>query len=323
MADVAGESSPPIERSSAPLEQAISNDSVSEYRQVRQAQRAGKEPPTIAPKAAESAPAEPVEQVALTDASPKAASEPAKPKKNADTRVQELLAERERDRSETARLRAELESLRKPAADVKAESSPAKPTPREFERFKAMPGYPQVSDFDDYGDYTIAVSDFVSSRTLAEFSQKQKDEFDRGEFRKSTEKFGASGREQFPDFDTVLGAAETAGRQWPQHVTRKVLTSEHGPALAYELAKAKDDDALYTRIADPVEFGEYVGEFLATRKAQVVAKPPVSIIKTPGPPVTLGDRAHDKASELDSAVETDDVAAYRAARLRERMAGRK
>lgn len=304
-----------------PLDQAVANDNVEQYREVRRAERAGKEPPTIAPTPAESAPAQPVDQAASTDATPKPASEPGKPKKNADTRVQELLADRDRERSETARLRTELEELRRRLPDVKpVESSPAKPSARDYERYKAMSGYPQVAEFEDYGDYTAEVSAFVSAKRLEEFSDKARQDYDRGQHRESQQRFDAKGLELFPDFREVLTAAGQAGRQWPEHVTRKVLTHEQGPAIAYALAKAKDDTALYARIADPVDFGEYVASVLAQKSAP---KPVPQKTSAPDPPMTLGSQPFDRADELETAVSEGNVANYRAMRLRQRMAGRK
>lgn len=289
---------------------------MSAFKEVRLAQRTGKPVPQVLPIAAEAAAAQPVDQAAPTGATPPAASEPAKPKKNADTRIQELLAERDRERSEVARLRAELETRRTP--DVKVESSPAKPTARDFERFKSMPGYPQVNDFDDYGDYTTEVSAFVTAKRLEEYSQKQKQEYDAGQFREAQSRFDTRGTEAFPDFREVLTAAAQAGRTWPEHVTRKVLTHDQGHAIAYALAKAKDDAALYQRIADPVDFGEYVGEVLAQRAP---VKSPVPIkTSAPEPPITLGERSHDSADEEEAAIASGDMSAFKAARLAKRVA---
>lgn len=296
-----------------PADQAVISGDQSAFKEIRLAQRTGKPVPTILPPA-ESAPAEPVEQAASTDALPKAASEPAK-KRNAETRIQELLAERDRERSEVARLRSELEQHR--PKDVKADPSPAKPSQREFERYKAMPDAPKVSDYDDYGDWNIDMAAFVNRKGLEEYTSKLKQDYDAGQHREMHGKFDAKGVEQFSDFREVLGAAGNAGRQWPDFVNRKLLTHEQGPAIAYALAQAKDDDALYQRITDPVEFGEYVAEFLAQQKTP--RKPPTKTT-APDPPFTLGSQTHDSVDEEESALQSGDQTAFKAARLRRRAA---
>ncbi len=288
------------------------------FREVRRAQRAGKPVPQVLPTSADPAPAQPVEQAASTDATPKAASEPAKPKKNADTRVQELLAERERERSEAARLRTELESLKRQLPDAKqAESSPVKQT-RDFERFKAMPDAPKLDDFNDYQDWSVEMSAFVAGKRLEEYSQKQKQEYDQGQFHESVARMEARGSEVYSDFKAAGHEASLAGRSWPEHVKRMTLTHEQGYEVAYALAKAKDDDALYARIADPVEFGMYVGEVLARKKAPASTVPQKT--KAPDPPFTLGSKPHDATDELEAAIASGDMSAFKAAKLRQRIA---
>lgn len=319
MADVQDPSSGSPETAPVdPADQAVISGDQSAFKEIRLAQRTGKPVPTILPPTAESAPAEPVEQAASTDASSKPASEPGR-KRNAETRIQELLA-RDRERSdEISRLKAQLEQRQAPK-DAPAESSPAKPSQREFERYKAMPDAPKVSDYDDYGDWNIDMAAFVNRKGLEEYTSKLKQDYDAGQHREMHGKFDAKGVEQFSDFREVLGAAGNAGRQWPDFVNRKLLTHEQGPAIAYALAQAKDDDALYQRITDPVEFGEYVAEFLAQQKTP--RKPPTRTT-APDPPFTLGSKPHDSADELDSAVESGDMYAFKQARLRARAAGQR
>lgn len=301
-------------------DQAVLNGDQAAFKEVRLAQRAGKPVPTILPTSADPAPAPPVEQAASTEA-PKAASEPAKPKKNADTRVQELLADRDRERSENARLRTENETLKRQLPDAKpAESSPAKPTTRDFERFKAMPDAPKLDEFNDYQDWSVEMAAFVAGKRLEEYSRKQQQDYDAGQFRDAQATFDAKGVAAHADFRDVLTAAAQAGRQWPEHVTRKVFTTgDQGIEIAYALGQAKDDDALYARIGDPVEFGEYVGEFLASQKAAKKSTVPQKT-SAPDPPFTLGSKPHESANELESAVESGDMHTFKAERLRRRVA---
>jgi hypothetical protein len=108
------------------VDQAVASNDVSAFREARRAERSGK---PLAPSSPDSASGEPVDQAASTDATSKPpASEPGKPKKNADTRVQELLADRARERERAERAERELAALRTgqtPPKDVPADSSTA------------------------------------------------------------------------------------------------------------------------------------------------------------------------------------------------------
>jgi hypothetical protein len=112
-----------------------------------------------APPAA-SPPAPAGDQPASTDASPVAASEPAKPK-GADARIPELLADRakERERAERAERRlAEIERQRQPPVDARPaapSAAPAglvKPDPESFAYGTSDPGYVEALT-----DYKLAV----------------------------------------------------------------------------------------------------------------------------------------------------------------------
>lgn len=268
------------------------------------------------PTKADSAPAKPVEQAASTDATPKPASEPGKPKeKGAKARSAELDPEIA-ELQEKLRLRKMLrEELDRGRDDKPADPSPApvKATQREFERYKAMPDAPKVAEYDDYGDWNIDMAAFVNRKGIEEYAQKQRQDYDAGQFRTMQAAFDTKGVEAHPDFREVLIAAAQAGRKWPEHVTRKVFTHEQGPAIAYALAQAKDDDALYQRIVDPVEFGEYVGEFLASRKAPP-KKPTLSAVpKASDPPIVLGSRPHESADPEQAAIAAGDFSSFEAA----------
>lgn len=317
MPDVQDASSASPETPLDPAEQAVANGDQAAFKEVRLAQRAGKPVPQITPYA-ESTPAKPAEQAAPTDATPKLASEPSKPEKkpsennNANTRIRELV-------SENAALKAQLEQRTAPP-DVKADPSPAKPSTREFERLKAMPDAPKIADFENFEDWSIEMAAFAAGKRLEEYSQQQKQDYDAGQFRDAQTAFDTKGLAAHADFREVLTAAAQHGRKWPEHVTRKVFTHEQGPSIAYALAKAKDDDALYQRIADPVDFGEYVAEFLAQQKLPPKPNPKTN---APDPPFTLGTRPHDSANALESAVESGDQYAFKQARLRERAASQR
>lgn len=310
MAD--GDSSTPAVEALAPLEQALANDDVTAYREVRRAERAGIELPKVEPKPAESAPAQPGDQVASTDASAKPASEPGKPK-GAKARSAELDPEIVELR-EKLKLRAMLrEELAR--GDAKpAESSPApKATSKASERFKAMADAPKLDDYQTFEDWSVDMADFAARKNLEEYSQKQRQDTEIGQFRDAEAKFDAKGVEAYPDFREVLTAAAQAGITWPEHVAKAVFTHKQGVDIAYALASAKDDHALYARLADPVEAGMVIGDILA--RLQPKTSPVSNHTRAPEPPITLGSRPHDKSDALQTAVDSDDFTAFREAKL--------
>lgn len=90
--------------------------------------------------------------------------------KDAASRISHLTWEREEAKREAARERAAREELERryaPREPVKA-AEPAKPTGRitkdELQRYKAMPDAPQEKDFEDYGDYSLALNLFATDK---------------------------------------------------------------------------------------------------------------------------------------------------------------
>lgn len=158
--------------------------------QLRQWESDGKpiaREPSSADTSADPAPAQPVEQVASTDASSSAASEPAKPEKRKgkglearktaiDADIQDL-NERLRIRAE---LRKQLDATEpKPKADATPDSSPTtadQPTEAEYKRYRSMPGAPKASEFEDLDDYAAAMGYFISSHVAKENFGKLFDE---------------------------------------------------------------------------------------------------------------------------------------------------
>ena len=130
------------------------------------------EPPTESPSPAESAPAEPVEQVASTEASPSPAPEPGTPRKsNADTRIPELLKARaaERERAERAERRlAELEARSQTQPDA-----PAVPSPAPGDAFPAFDAWAEKNPDGSYDEYLLGKFEHVQSRKQSERQQQQ------------------------------------------------------------------------------------------------------------------------------------------------------
>lgn len=321
--DVTGAASTPNEAPSmvSAVESAVASRDQAAFKEARRAERAGK--PLEPTKATASAAVTPDTPAASTDALPTPASEPGKPKdKGVSARNRELDDEiqglQERLRVRKA-LREELAQQPKGEPSAVTPAAPATPTKRDTNRFKALPGFPKSEDYDDFEEFVTAQADFIAEQRLNDFRQESQQQEQVGEFKRTTAAMLSKGRESFDDFDAVLGAADAAGMEFPPHVVRRVLSQERGHEIAYALAKQAGNRALWERIADPVEFGLFVGETLSSSKADAPSSVP-SFTQAPAPPRVLGGKPADAADPIASAVARHDVAAFRAERARERQA---
>lgn len=299
-------------------EQAIVSGDVAAYRSARQAERAGK--PLSSP--ADSTPAAPAVQAASTDASSAPASEPgtSPTKRNADTRIQELLTERHTSKERITALEREIETLRRPPVpDAPAASSPATATGDAFPEHAdwiAKPGHETRS----YEDYLDARADH-----RAEIRQRERQrETDQQQARQAAETVTRGYQDRLDtfrtdhaDFDDVIAPILTWASPNAAALVEAIQRSEAGPALAYALGQ---DQAACKRLLGlpPVVALVELGKLEA--KLTTAPPPGKPITEAPTPPTTLGRRAADPTDEADAAVAAGDVVAFRAARLKQRVA---
>ncbi|HRH29694.1 MAG TPA: hypothetical protein PKV17_13010 [Aquabacterium sp.] len=97
---------------------------------------------------------------------------------------------------------------------------------------------PTPDKFDDYGEYIEALTEWKAdekvSKALAEREVKAAAQ-QQAQTRASTwEQRQAAARTAFPDYDAVVGGSDATVAK---HVAESMQDSEHGPALAYHLAK--------------------------------------------------------------------------------------
>lgn len=100
---------------------------------------------------------------------------------------------------------------------------------------------PTPDQFDDYGDYIEALTEWKAeekiSKALTEREAKAAQQ-QQAQTRATTwEQRQAQARAAMPDYDAVLGASDAPVAA---HVAEAIQDSEHGPALAYHLAKNPD-----------------------------------------------------------------------------------
>lgn len=100
---------------------------------------------------------------------------------------------------------------------------------------------PNLADFADYEAYIEALTDWKTAQKVAEVVHSQREatvqERQRAEAMELAKGWAGKqeqARKSIPDYDEVLGEAETVVAP---HVTDAILTSDRGPEVAYHLAK--------------------------------------------------------------------------------------
>lgn len=283
---------------------------------------------------ADSSPAEPAAQASDASAAPSAAATPAKPvKKNADTRVQELLAERARDREEAARLRGQLEALQRPAPDAKPAAPSAAPTQAEYERYLAMPGAPNEADFDNYGKFTAAMSVFIADQRWQEHTAHAQQRAQREHHERAFQKTVTDATQRINDrltadptfrerIDPALLDIPPASllpegmRVGPHHVLADELLKSPVNAELLEHFSTDDGRKDWRRLCamPPTEllraFGRLEARFEGSASAPASAPVPKHVSSAPEPQIVLGARGNDSADPIAKALKDKDFERY-------------
>jgi DNA repair exonuclease SbcCD ATPase subunit len=317
-------------------DRAVASNDVSTYRAERAKERAGKPSDVVA----ESSPDKPVDQAASTEVTDPPASEPGKPRKNAESRVQELLAERarERSRAEAAERRlAELEAKQTPDVQPAAPS----PAPAAFPSYDAyLTAHPEAS----YEDYLDARAD---SRAEARYKALKQEEAQTSQRITRTESIQKRDQQFAERIQTALKAdpefltnvsddvkalkpfdaiRDSKGR-WTEQPTAKHAIAEElvsSPVAPQLMRHFTDHPEDLSRLATmhPRELLKEMGKLEARFTAPSGSRPaPKTVTDAPEPPTVLGRKPSASADPADAAVQADDVSAYRAARQAQRLAG--
>jgi hypothetical protein len=323
------------------VDQAVATNNVAAYRAARLQERSGKSTP-IADQPAAAAAAQPDGQAASTDASATpAASEPAKPKKNADTRVQELLRERATERERAARAERELVELRRqlqtPRDDQPAASSPARPAAEKFPDYATYldqhPDAP-LEQWLDARDEWRDTQHATRARAQAEqqhrqTAQQQRTEKVRGQIATKVAadpEFLTKVKPEILDlkpFD-ALAPGEPAGPL--NAIAEEILDSAVTAELLLHFSEHPEDLQRLSTLAprDLIrEFGKLEARLdtSSTAATPTPAKPhPKTITDAPAPPTTLGSRPAEALDPVTAAVVSGDQAAFKAAKHAARLA---
>ena len=151
----------------------------------------------------------------------------------------------------------------------------------------AAPTKPTPGQFEDYGEYIEALTDWTTNQALSareaerEAAQKQQAAVQTWAERQT------AARAALPDYDQVVGGADIPVAR---HVAEVLLDSDQGPALAYHLAKNPDVAARLNGLS-PVASAREIGRIEAGLSAQASpapaklsnAPPPAGHLKTVAP----------------------------------------
>lgn len=231
-----------------------------------------------------------------------------KPKRNAESRIRELVAE-------TKRLKEQLEAR----TQTPAESSPApKPEPVQAE----APQKPKLEDFKTWEEYDAAKDSYYESMAKYESTQavqRDREERSQQEQRSRVEAQLAEARKRYADFDEVAEPARKGIFEDPKvHQAIKVMANDSPVMtdLLYAIGGNADDLESFLKIAreKPTEairrlviYEKLTMEALEKAQAKVTT-PEKRETKAPPPPTELagkGTTPVDEVEEARKAAESD------------------
>lgn len=272
---------------------------------------------------ADSTPAEPVAQAASTDAPavPEAASEPAAPaKKNAETRIQELLAERKA-------LQQQLEEARRasappsPAPGPDAPPAASSPAPdADFPKFDAWAQSPD-NEGKDYDDYTRALA-------RHEWAQAQQQQEQQRTVQQRTSAYVERIKAANLDTSTLhpdvlalqpIDVLPPGAPVGPLNaVAQEIMLSEHAPALLRHFSEHPEELQALADAMPAVVFRTMgrLEALVSSRAPAIPASPVPAVSKAPPPPSTVGQVPSVPVDDAEAALARGDIGAYKSAMTR-------
>lgn len=281
---------------------------------------------------AASSAAVPDDQAASTEVLSLPASEPAKPssgerKKNAESRIQELLADRHARDTRIAALEQQIaERTRPPVADVPpAVSSPA----TDGAKFPEFAAWAETHPNEAYEDYLDARADFrVDQREQTRSRQRVQDD-QRADAERIHETFVERARAAAaadPSYTAKVGPIanqlKSVAMLTPSDpitpavaLGENIVRSDMGPQILLYLSEHPDEFAKLTALTNFDAIGRAIGRLEARFDSSpaVPTVPPKTVTSAPPPPPTLSARASAPVDEIEAALAEGDFARYKAA----------
>jgi hypothetical protein len=318
---VASSATPDAPIAQTPADEAVAKGDQAAFKEARRAERSGKTPASIA---AESTPAEPGDQAASTEVVAPPASEPGTPapKKNAESRKQELNAEIQALLAQRAQLRAELEAQPRQPQRQDAPAAPsAVPVGEKFPDYDTWITA-QPAEAQSYEDYIDARAAHVyEQRQHAERTRTEQETAEREErtrldtYRQSAAKFVA---EHADYWDVIKPITDTPPSETAGAIGDVITRASNPPQLLYHLGQHLDEFARLLTLPPTMavyELGQLAGSLTAPASTPIPQQS-----RAPAPPTTLGRRAVEPADQLESIVASGDMVRFKALRQRERLA---
>ena len=232
------------------------------------------------------------------------AADKGKPKsQGVQKRIDELVRQREEERAEKLRLLAIVEGMNKPKDEAKTEddTEPQRPV-------RDPNAAPEVYEqaLLDYADAKASWSARNEvQKVLAEEARKAEEREQVAAQKAAQETYIArvnKAVEKYPDYKAV---AESPDVTVSMPMAHAIMTSEHGPEIAYHLGKNPQEAARIASLA-PVQQLVEVGLIVAKLTAQVPApaapapKPPISAAPKPIKPLESKGDTHIKTPDEES-----------------------
>lgn len=334
------------------VESAVVSHDITAFREARRAERSGT--PLVTPTPADSAPAPVVEQPGSTEPSADAASEPAKPQKNAESRVKELLADRAKEREARERAEARIHELERLATAPRQEQTPpAAPSPAPVsEKFPSYDEHLAEHPDTSYEDYLDLRADFRAQHAFKalqrqESEQRAQQEQTAGirhrdaQFAERMTKATAADPEllttmsepvkRLRPFDALVQGQDG---HWRDPSSGQFVRPSHA-ALAEHILRAEEPARWMRHFSDhpedferfgalaPDAFYRELGKLEARWESKPVpVTPPKTVTDAPAPLTRLDARPAVPADPVEAAVNQGDIRAFRAARQAQRAGQR-
>jgi hypothetical protein len=197
--------------------------------------------------------------------------------------VQPRIDELTRARREAEREAAYWKQVAAGQAQPSAQAAPQKPTPDQF---------------DDYGAYVEALTDWKADQAVA---KRMEQDSTRKVAETRTQTFAerqAAARAVMPDYDEVVGSSDTP---IANHVGEAIMESDRGPDLAYHFAK-NPDALMRLNGMSPTQAAREIGKLEATLPApKAPATPSKKLSNTPAPAGTLNTQGRATKPALANA----------------------
>jgi hypothetical protein len=255
--------------------------------------------------------------------------------KNAESRIQELVAERRAEKERADRLESELAALKsgkkpdvkaeaEPSTALKAPEKPKRPKLEEFEHFEQYEAAQETYDT-ALVEYAEQLADHKAEVKQAEAKAKaEAEEADKSQKQLAAElnKKIDKAIERHPDFKEKLRSAKHLGNiREGSLVDRAILGRELGAEMLYHFATNEAD---LTRILalDAIDQGAELKK-LESQLSKAGTSAPTKVSSAPGPLTEVGGKGATPEDESLAALKADDFRAWKRAEDAKDIAKRK